>query len=185
MFDYYSVFTLTIFMQYLLSNYITYKQKEQEEGTTNLVLLHFNQNPDASMDHSISTVKRLLDMKRNELLKHVFTDDDGDFPNEWKHLHLSCFKVFQLLYNSSNLYDTESELQLDIAKAIYVSPKHELPKCTKPHTTFQAVPKKGNVMISAQYYDQYIMNNHRLSKRPMRNTSPKVINSTMFGLSFI
>ncbi|XP_076910575.1 S-linalool synthase-like [Bidens hawaiensis] len=168
-----------------LLNDIQSYQKEQEEGITNLVLLHFNQNPDASMDHAISTVKRLLDMKRNELLKHVFTDDDRDFPNQWKHLHLSCFKVFQMLFNSSNLYDTDSELQTDIAKAIYVSPKHELPKCTKPHTTFQAVPKKGNVMISVRYHDQYIMNNHQLSKRPMRNISPKVLSSTMFGLCFI
>ncbi|KAI3829311.1 hypothetical protein L1987_03431 [Smallanthus sonchifolius] len=127
-------------------------QKEQEEGIMNLVSLHFNQNPDASIDDSISEVKKLLEVKRNELLKHVFSDDDDDdFPNQWRSLHLSCFKVFQMLFNSGNLYDTEAELQSDIEKAIYVSPGYEFPKYLKPQTTFHAVPKGGNKMITARY----------------------------------
>ncbi|KAJ0808596.1 putative alpha-farnesene synthase [Helianthus annuus] len=166
-----------------LLNDIQSYQKEKEEGTMNLVLLHFNQNPNASMDCSISEVKKLLEEKRNELLKHVFTDDDdGDFPNQWRHLHLSCFKVFQMLFNSGNLYDTDFELQSDIEKAIYVSPKPEFPKYIQPNTTFYAASKKNNMMISAKYVQ--IPHRH-LSKKAMCNVGSTVLNSTTFGLCFI
>ncbi|KAM0012155.1 putative alpha-farnesene synthase [Helianthus debilis subsp. tardiflorus] len=169
-----------------LLNDIQSYQKEKEEGTMNLVLLHFNQNPNASMDCSISEVKKLLEEKRNELLKHVFTDDDddddGDFPNQWRHLLLSCFKVFQMLFNSGNLYDTDFELQSDIEKAIYVSPKPGFPKYIQPNTTFYAAPKKNNMMISAKYVQ--IPNRH-LSKKAMCNVGSTVLNSTTFGLCFI
>ncbi|KAI3829313.1 hypothetical protein L1987_03433 [Smallanthus sonchifolius] len=172
-----------------LLNDIQSYQKEQEEGIMNLVSLHFNQNPDASIDDSISEVKKLLEVKRNELLKHVFSDDDDDdFPNQWRSLHLSCFKVFQMLFNSGNLYDTEAELQSDIEKAIYVSPGYEFPKYLKPQTTFHAVPKRGNKMITARYVRHHghgSMNIHQLSKRSMANANYKVLNSTMFGLCFI
>ncbi|KAL8259359.1 hypothetical protein R6Q59_027312 [Mikania micrantha] len=177
-----------------LLNDIQSYQKEQEEGIMNLVLLHFNQNPDAGMDDSISEVKRLLEVKRNELLKHVFTheDDGDDFSNQWKHLHLSCFKVFQMLFNSANLYDSDVELQLDIRKAIYVSPEYEFPKHLKPQTTIQAMPKKESMIISARYvqiHDGHRVhvgkNIHQLSKTSMTNVSSKALSSTIFGSCFI
>nr|QYL01194.1 terpene synthase 4 [Stevia rebaudiana] len=178
-----------------LLNDIQSFQKEQEEGIMNFVALHFNQNPEASMDDSVYEVKRFLEVKRNELLKHVFThddDDNGDFSNQWKHLHLSCFKVFQMLFNSANLYDSEDELQLDIAKAIYISPGFESPKYLKPQTSIYAVPKKENMMIGARYvqipdehHPHVGMNIHQLSKRSITNIGSKVLSSMIFGSCFI
>ncbi|KAI3676679.1 hypothetical protein L1987_86292 [Smallanthus sonchifolius] len=159
----------------------------------NLVLLHFNKNPDASMDDSVSEVQKFLDAKRKELLKHVFTNDNNhDFPNQWRYLHLCCFKVFQMLFNSANLYDTEAELQSDIEKAIYAPPEYEFPKYLKPQTKLHSVLKTRYMMINAGYvqtplrrYGHGGMNIRQLSKKAMRNVGLKVISATIFGLSFI
>nr|GEU66338.1 geranyllinalool synthase [Tanacetum cinerariifolium] len=43
-------------------------------------------------DLVVAEVQRFLEQKRQELLAHIFTDDNGDFPSQWKYLHLSCFK---------------------------------------------------------------------------------------------
>ncbi|KAK1421922.1 hypothetical protein QVD17_24659 [Tagetes erecta] len=171
-----------------LLNDIQSYQKEQEEGIMNLVLLHFNRNPDAGIDDSISEVKKLLEVKRNELLKHVFTYDNDDAigsHNQWKYLHLSCFKVFQMLFNSSNLYDNDVDLQSDIEKAIYISPKHDFPKYIKPQVTFEAAPKKQNKMISARYVQIPIRGRYGGMNIHPQNTSVKVFKSTMFGSCFI
>ncbi|KAL4562406.1 hypothetical protein LXL04_034609 [Taraxacum kok-saghyz] len=135
-----------------LLNDIQSYEKEQEEGKMNLVLLHFRENPNASMDDSIAVVKNFLEGKRKQLLKYVFTDDDdSDFPKQWKYLHLSCFKVFQMLYNSSNLYDRDEDLKLDIEKAIYIPPQHQLPKILKAQTTFYPLAQKRNIVIKNRY----------------------------------
>ncbi|KAI3742936.1 hypothetical protein L1987_60635 [Smallanthus sonchifolius] len=158
-----------------LLNDIQSYQKEQEEGIMNLVLLHFNKNPDASMDDSVSEVQKFLESKRKELLKHVFTNDDSDFPNQWR-----------------SAPDTEDELQSDIHKAIYAPPEYEFPKYLKPQTKLHPVLKTRNMMINAGYvqnslrdYGHGSMNIHQLSKKSMRNVGSKVISSTIFGLSFI
>ncbi|KAI3697983.1 hypothetical protein L6452_31092 [Arctium lappa] len=176
-----------------LVNDIQSYQKEQIEGKMNLVLLHFKENPDASMDDSIDQVKRLLETKRKELLKHVFTDDNSDFPKQWKYLHLSCFKVFQMLYNSTNLYDKGTELEVDIERAIYITPENEFSKQLKPETTFNPFPKKKNLVINNRYeqaplqrYGQGRMRIrcHRLPEHTMRTVSLKVFKPSFFNLSF-
>ncbi|KAI3510368.1 hypothetical protein L1887_17307 [Cichorium endivia] len=178
----------------LLNDIQSYEQKEQEEGKMNLVLLHFKDNPDASMDDSVNLVKKFMDWKRKELLKHVFTNDRSDFPKQWNFLHLSCFKVFQMLYSSSNLYDTEAELQLHIEKAIYLPPKHELPICLKPQTTLPPLPQKGNLTINGGYARnpprRYVhgcmsIRFHQLPKKPMRNLTLEVFCSSMSRICFM
>ncbi|KAI3510369.1 hypothetical protein L1887_17308 [Cichorium endivia] len=177
-----------------LLNDIQSYQKEQEEGKMNLVLLHFKENPAASMDDSIALVEQFLEGKRKELLKHVFTDDNSDFPKQWKYLHFSCFKVFQMLFNSSNLYDTDAELQLDIEKAIYIPPRHELKKYTKPETTLHTLPQLGNLMINTGYVQtpsrspvHGCMSNrfHPRQKKSIRNVSSELFSSAKFSLCFI
>ncbi|KAI3740788.1 hypothetical protein L2E82_31262 [Cichorium intybus] len=177
-----------------LLNDIQSYEKEQEEGKMNLVLLHFKDNPDASMDDSVNLVKKFMDWKRKELLKHVFTNDRSDFPKQWNFLHLSCFKVFQMLYSSSNLYDTEAELQLHIEKAIYLPPKHELPIYLKPQTTLPPLPQKGNLTINGGYAQNpprcYVHGGmsirfHQLPKKPMRNLTLEVFCSSMSRICFM
>lgn len=90
------------------------KQKEQEEGKMNLVLLHLNDNPNADIEDSIAYVTKIMEEKRKELLQHVLRDDDFDdhdeLPNSCKHLHLSCFNVFNMFFNSFNHFDSETSL---------------------------------------------------------------------------
>ncbi|KVI00937.1 Terpene synthase, metal-binding domain-containing protein [Cynara cardunculus var. scolymus] len=168
-------------------------QKEQVEGKMNLVLLHFKENPDASMDDSIDQVKSLLDMKRKELLKHVFMDDNSDFPKQWKYLHLSCFKVFQMLYNSTNLFDKDTELQVDIERAIYITPENGFSKQLKSGTTCYPSREKKNLTINDGYertplqrYGEGRMNIRcqRVLKHTMRNFSLKVFKPPVFNLCF-
>ncbi|RDX68511.1 (E,E)-geranyllinalool synthase, partial [Mucuna pruriens] len=47
-------------------------------------------------------------------------DGQNDFPKHCKLLHLTCLKVFQMFYNSSNAFDSNSQLLEDINKAIYL-----------------------------------------------------------------
>lgn len=168
-------------------------QKEQEEGKMNLVLLHLKENRDASIDDSIAEVKRFLDEKRKELLKHVFTDDNSEFPNQWNHLHLSCFKVFQMLFNSDNLYDSDFELQSDIEKAIYIPPKYEFPKKLKPVTTLHQLPEilnlidrggKARIPLRIYCHGRMTIRVHQLHNISMRNVRSNVY-SPMFSLCFI
>ncbi|PWA94009.1 geranyllinalool synthase [Artemisia annua] len=147
---YESITQLLMVTARLLNDIQSYK-KEQEEGKMNLVLLHSKENPNACLDDSIAEVQRFLERKRQELLAHIFTDDNGDPPSQWKYLHLSCFKVFQMLFNSTNLYDTDAELQYDIERAIYIPPQYKLSHSLKNRTTSLPLSEKRNLNISARY----------------------------------
>lgn len=107
-------------------------QKEIEDGKMNYVLLYMKENPEADINDSIAFVRDLLDKKRKELLKHVLTDGLSDLPEASRHLHLSCMKVFQMFFNSSNRYDSNTEMLQDIQKAIYIPPDIGISKPLMP-----------------------------------------------------
>lgn len=86
----------------------------------NYVLLYMKENPDANIDDSITFMRDLIDKKRKELCTHALMDGLSDLPVESRRLHLSCMKVFQMFFNSSNRYDSNTEMIQDIRKAIYV-----------------------------------------------------------------
>ncbi|KAK1378444.1 putative geranyllinalool synthase [Heracleum sosnowskyi] len=128
-----------------LLNDIQSYQKEQEEGKNNLVLLYLEDNPNADIEDSIEHVKKILNENRMEFLKKVLGDDYGDMPKPCKYLHLSCLKVFEMFFNSSNLFDSKTALLEDIEKAIYIPPRNPLSKETiEPNDifTFVDVQKK-------------------------------------------
>ncbi|EXB82821.1 (E,E)-geranyllinalool synthase [Morus notabilis] len=112
---------LLMIISRLLNDMQSYK-KEKDEGTPNSVLLHLRNNPEANIEEAISYVGEMLNKKKEEFLEHVLMDDLTDLPKECRHLHLSCLKVFQMFYNSSNRYDSDTEMLDDIAKAIYIPP---------------------------------------------------------------
>lgn len=131
-------------------------QKEQIDGKMNFVLLHLKENPRSCMDDSIAYVKHILDEKMREFLELVLMDgngglDDRTVPKIMKQLHLSCMKTFQMFFNSTNLYDTKSELFDDIKQAIYVplhsqqrSSDHRIklpPLITTPTPETREIPK--------------------------------------------
>ncbi|KAH7859314.1 hypothetical protein Vadar_034484 [Vaccinium darrowii] len=112
-----------------LLNDIQSYQKEQLDGKTNLVLLHLKGDPKAEIEDSIAYVKEVLDEKRTELLEHALMDNgSNDLPKPCRLLHLSCLKVYQMFYNSSNLFDSDTELARDIKRGIYVPPENPIPR---------------------------------------------------------
>ncbi|KAG8494459.1 hypothetical protein CXB51_011913 [Gossypium anomalum] len=117
--EYKTITKLTMLIPRLLNDIQSY-QKEIEDGKMNYVLLYMKENPDANIDDSITFMRDLIDRKRKELLKHALMDGLSDLPVESRRLHLSCMKVFQMFFNSSNRYDSNTEMIQDIQKAIYV-----------------------------------------------------------------
>ncbi|KAI8000000.1 (E,E)-geranyllinalool synthase [Camellia lanceoleosa] len=115
-----------------LLNDIQSYQKEIAVGKKNLVMLYLNENPQADMENSIAYVKEMLDEKKKELLKHALIDGFNDLPKPCKHFHLSCLKVFQMFFNSNNIYDSTADLLHDIKKAIYSPLEYQIPKPLKP-----------------------------------------------------
>ncbi|KAL5579378.1 hypothetical protein UlMin_011820 [Ulmus minor] len=105
------------------SNDIQSYKKEKDEGKVNSVLLYLENNSEVDMEESIAGLRKIVDKKKEELLEHVLMDGFTDLPKSCRQLHLSCFKVFQMFYNFSNKFDSDTEMVEDIKKAIYISPK--------------------------------------------------------------
>lgn len=108
-------------------------QKEQEDGKMNFVMLHSKENPEGHLYDSIAFTKQILEEKTKEFLELVLMDiiglnnnDQTVLPKSTKQLYLSCMKVFHMFFNSTNLFDTKTQLLNDIKKAIYV-PLHSQP----------------------------------------------------------
>ncbi|KAM0958648.1 hypothetical protein ACFX2C_023912 [Malus domestica] len=105
-----------------LLNEIQSYQREQEEGKPNLVLLHMKGNPNLGAEESIGIIQKVLDEKKKEFLEQALVNNDingDDMPKACKKLHLSCLKAFHMFFNSTNAYDSPTELLADINKAIY------------------------------------------------------------------
>ncbi|KAG8385580.1 hypothetical protein BUALT_Bualt03G0060000 [Buddleja alternifolia] len=115
-------------------------QKEEADGKMNLVLLHLKENPKTSIEDSITYVREILELKKKEFLKHVFMDD---MSKSCKSIHLFCMKVFQMFFNSENLYDSETALLDTINKAIYLPIHHKKP-FLKPSPAVPLNKKKEN-----------------------------------------
>ncbi|KAG8381989.1 hypothetical protein BUALT_Bualt05G0029800 [Buddleja alternifolia] len=99
-------------------------QKEEADGKVNLVLLHLKENPNMSIEDSITYVREMLEVKRKEFLKHVFMDDMSE---SYKSIHLFCMRAFEMFYTSENLFDRENAFLDAINKAIYRPIHHKKP----------------------------------------------------------
>lgn len=105
--------------------------------------LYMKENPGTTVEDSISYMTTMLDEKRKELVEHSLMDGLDDLPKPCKHLHLSCFKAFQMFYNSRNRFDSNTELIQDINKAIYMPLELKLhtSKPLKPQLPHHVGPK--------------------------------------------
>lgn len=72
------------------------------------------------MEELTANVRGIIEKKKEEFLEQVLMDGFADLPKPCNQLHLYCLKVFQMFFNSSNLYDSNMELLGDIGKAIYI-----------------------------------------------------------------
>nr|GMC88189.1 (E,E)-geranyllinalool synthase [Ipomoea batatas] len=122
-----------------LLNDIQSYQKEKEVGKMNYVLLHLNEHPEGHIEDSIAYVKDMVDKMRKQFLEQVLmtTDDHDDnyMPKSCNLFHLSCFKVFQMFFNSYNLFDSKADLRQEIMKAFYIPFEQDLQQPSNPLIT--------------------------------------------------
>ncbi|KAL1560201.1 geranyllinalool synthase [Salvia divinorum] len=111
-----------------LSNDMQSYQKEVVDGKMNLVMLHWQQNQESGIEDSVAHVREMLELKKKELVQLVFSDRfDQEMSKSCKHTHLYCMKVFEMFFNSANLFDSETALVQDINKSIYLPITHRKP----------------------------------------------------------
>ncbi|KAJ6767149.1 ENT-COPALYL DIPHOSPHATE SYNTHASE CHLOROPLASTIC [Salix purpurea] len=152
--QYESITELLMVIPRLLNDIQSYK-KEQKEGKTNFVLLHLKENPEADIEDSIAYTREILEKKKKELLEHALMDGFNDFSKPCRHLHLSCVKVFQMFFDSSNRYDSNTEMFHDIQKAFYIPVEIGAPKPLPLHSG----SKKRYPTVAANYhFDQRCKN---------------------------
>ncbi|XP_058196741.1 (E,E)-geranyllinalool synthase-like [Rhododendron vialii] len=118
--DHYQSITKLLMASSRLLNDIQSYQKELEVGKKNFVILHSKANPKAGPETSIKHVKEILDEMKKELLEQALMDGFNDLPKTCNHFHLSILRVFYMFFNSSNLFDSATELLHDINRAIHV-----------------------------------------------------------------
>ncbi|KAL7001493.1 geranyllinalool synthase [Sarracenia purpurea var. burkii] len=58
-----------------------------------------------------------------------------DLPKPSKLLHLSCLKVFQMFFNSSNRFDSETDLLDDVMRAIFAPLGNRIPITLVPSSS--------------------------------------------------
>ena len=149
-----------------------HSQKEQKEGKTNFVLLHLKENPEADIEDSIAYAREILDKKKKELLEHALMDGFNDFSKPCRHLHLSCVKVFQMFFDSSNRYDSNTEMFQDIQKAFYIPVEVGAPKPLPPHPG----SKQRYPTVVASYHF-----NQRYKNRIIRVAANSVVSHPISG----
>ncbi|KAL4279655.1 hypothetical protein GQ457_03G037030 [Hibiscus cannabinus] len=189
--EYETVTKLTMLIPRLLNDIQSY-QKEMEDGKMNYVLLYMKENPDAGIDDSIAFIRELLDKKRKELMKHALMDGLSDLPIESRQLHLSCMKVFQMFFNSSNRYDSNTDMIQDIQKAIYVpidvgtgtwKPLVPLPSQSGSKKEFQTITSHRLVLRSFKYQNKRIVG-YQASLPVARRAHVNFLIRPSFRLSF-
>ncbi|KAG5561541.1 hypothetical protein RHGRI_004549 [Rhododendron griersonianum] len=186
----YEPITKSLMASSRLLNDIQSYQKEQLDGKTNLVLLHLKGNPNAEIEDSISYVKGMLDEKKTELLEHALMDyGSNDLPKPCKLLHLSCLKVFQMFFNSSNRFDSDTELFHDIKRGIYIPPENPVPRrIPSPSKTETKCSKvKARLISESKYQGGRNFNtgqNFAWSATPISVGRDKVVIPPKFRLCF-
>ncbi|XP_044495339.1 (E,E)-geranyllinalool synthase-like [Mangifera indica] len=107
-------------------------EKEQEDGKTNFVLLYAKENLEVDIEASIAYVRDIIAKMEKQMFEQALMDGYSDLPKPAKNLHLTCLKVFNMFYHSSNRYNSDTALFHDIQKAIYAPIQVETPKPLKP-----------------------------------------------------
>ncbi|XAR66502.1 Alpha-farnesene synthase [Bertholletia excelsa] len=146
----YETITKLLMVSTRLLNDIQSYEKEIEVGRKNLVMLHQIENSRVGIENSISYVRDILNSKKKELLEHALIDDLGDLSKSFRHFHLSCLRVFQMFFNSSNVFDSATDLLHDIKRAIYMPLEYNISKPLNPLKQYPSQPvEKGSYKIQA------------------------------------
>ncbi|KAL5989322.1 hypothetical protein ACLOJK_010212 [Asimina triloba] len=94
-------------------------QKESKEGTPNLVLLLMQGKLNSRIEDVSAYISKILDRTKHELVEHVLMDDKNCVPKPCRRLHLNVTTIFQMFYNSANVFDSATALVGSINKAFY------------------------------------------------------------------
>ncbi|KAM6550264.1 hypothetical protein CsatB_000072 [Cannabis sativa] len=149
----YAIVTKLVMIICRLLNDLQSYEKEKNEGKPNSITVYLKNNPEVEIEEAIEYVQEILNKKKKELLEHVLIDNDDDdddddnnttnihLPKDVRVLHLSCLKVFQMFFNSSNRFDSEVELLDDIGKAIYIPLKLDGLASNKKSLIMRRLPK--------------------------------------------
>ncbi|TYG68789.1 hypothetical protein ES288_D05G181000v1 [Gossypium darwinii] len=188
--EYKTITKLTMLITRLLNDIQSY-QKEIEDGKMNYALLYMKENPDANIDDSITFMRDLIDKKRKELFKHALMNGLNDLPVESRRLHLSCMKVFQMFFNSSNRYDSNTEMIQDIQKAIYVpldvgtwKPLVPLPSQSGSNKELQTIISSQQLVIRPFKYQKRRIIGYQASLPIARRGYVNMFITPSFRLSF-
>ncbi|KAE9591756.1 putative geranyllinalool synthase [Lupinus albus] len=144
------------------------------------------EGPELDIEDSITCIRETIGEKRKEFFEHVLIDDGlSDLSKPTKLLHLSCYKVFQMFFNSKNSFDSDTDMAEDIHKAIYlpvsrtINPLslHPMPnkKCNNQKFS-SAYPSNNNKMV---------FTTHQVSPFALSNGYGKVFMPMKIGLGFI
>nr|QMW48846.1 terpene synthase 5 [Cananga odorata] len=115
----YNKLTDLLMLSCRLLNDVQTHEKEGKEGTPNLVLLLMEGNTKVSMEKASAYIKKILDKAKHELVELVLMDDKNCVPKPCRRLHLNVTTIFQMFYNSANVFDSPTALLQSINKAIY------------------------------------------------------------------
>ncbi|KAJ4849672.1 hypothetical protein Tsubulata_019870 [Turnera subulata] len=135
---YQTITKLLMIIPRLLNDTQSY-EKEQEDGKKNFVLLHMKENPQADTEESVAHIRDMLDKMKQEFLEHALMDGFSDVSRPCRQLHLSCLKVFQMFFDSSNRYDSNTEMLHDIQKAIFAPIQ-----IGEPEVPLKSLPRKSS-----------------------------------------
>nr|AQA26340.1 geranyllinalool synthase 1 [Tripterygium wilfordii] len=138
--EYENITKLLMLITRLLNDTQSY-QKEQKSGKKNFVLLYLKENPEAEIEDAIEYVGEIIEKKKKEFFEYALMDGLSELPKECRHLHLACLKVYQMLFNSSNRYDSNTELIQDIQEAFYQSPDPEIGVSSSKSSSIKSTKK--------------------------------------------
>ncbi|KAG2410124.1 (E,E)-geranyllinalool synthase [Vigna angularis] len=149
--QYQTITKLLMFICRMLNDMQSYK-RETEEGKWNFLQLSLMMNPNLKMEDSIVEGREIIDEMTKEFLQRVLVDGESNLPKPCKLLHLTCLKVFHMFYNSSNAFDSDTQLLEDISNAFYLP----LRRNTKPSnidlSRRYSVPKmKGSTLQKLRF----------------------------------
>nr|QYM90042.1 terpene synthase [Phalaenopsis bellina] len=134
-----TMITQSVMVSCRLLNDLESYEREAKDGKRNIVLLYQKENPDAPIDEAITFVRNIWEKKKKELLQLVMSSDStsSKMPREWKDVHLAFLKLFQMFYDSTNVFDSSTMLLKSIDKAIY-----EPLECKTPSEPVYFIPKE-------------------------------------------
>ncbi|KAF7844906.1 (E,E)-geranyllinalool synthase [Senna tora] len=116
--QYQTITKLLMLICRLLNDLQSY-QREKEDGKMNSVLINMMENPELEMEDSVSFLREIIERRKKEFLEQVLVEGMCDWARPIKQFHLACLRVFEMFFNSSNHFDSNTYLLEDIHKAIY------------------------------------------------------------------